>query len=468
MSKNRTWITMANEKKCNHRKALKELGFISWTMNVSSKLAVNDIVYLFMKDDRAVRYKLRVDKVNVPREDSDYWNEPAPQDKTYRLAFVDDYEGDLLNESVLKNVGFKTGQSIEIPCYSNYELINYVGDVFDIKSSPIKLPKHYIVVDLESGAYWKSNTGHEVFNLEPNDVDGRFYGYIPPYDNPVIENLGASASDMYIDGVMVVYVKKVPNSTNRQIVAFADNARVYAKPQPGKDLNRFVQENGKLVECTYTIASDYIYDLRNEPNPFIFDVIGDDLQMFRGQRFYAGRRPKQEVKMLKWLINYLQGKVREEDDDFNFQNQVQNSEVSTSISDTAMQEPSFNNGSSGKTVAKKAHISKQALKEANYKCVFDNSHKTFHTSKGVSYMEGHHLIPCTVSNVEHYWTKFGRNIDCVENIICLCPTCHRRIHFGSKEERKQIIEDLYNKQIKSMRAVGFDISVEELLSLYDI
>ena len=34
--------------------------------------------------------------------------------------------------------------------------------------------------------------------------------------------------------------------------------------------------------------------------------------------------------------------------------------------------------------------------------------------------------------------KFKKNIDCIENIVCLCPTCHRRIHFGSDEEKRAI------------------------------
>ena len=89
MSNNRTWIAFANESICNHRKAIEELGFVSWTTNVKSKFKENDIVYLFMNDDRAIRFKLRVDKVNVPREDSKYWIDPAPNDDTYRLVLVE-------------------------------------------------------------------------------------------------------------------------------------------------------------------------------------------------------------------------------------------------------------------------------------------------------------------------------------------------------------------------------------------
>lgn len=466
MTHNRTWLAFANEDVCNHRQALKDLKFVSWTTKIKSKLAKNDIVYLFMGDDRAVRFKLRVAKVDEPRKDGKYWKGAAPKDLTYRLELEDEYTGSLLNENVLEKVGFKGGNSILTPSCNNVELNEYINNVFEFASRGVTLPSHYIVADLGSGAYWKSNIGHEVYNLEPNDVDGRFYGYLPPYDNPNIENLGASAADDYVDGVMVVYVKKLPNSSNRRIVAFTDKARVYAKRQSGASLNRFVIEDGERVECTYTIESDYIYDLQAETNPFVFDVSGEDLMMFRRQRFYTGRRPKQEAKMLLWLADYLKRKDNEKDDDFDFQKKIQEEDNHSVLSDTSKQQPIISNGTSGKSVVKKAYISKQALKMANFKCVFDDRHKTFLTSKGIPYMEGHHLIPCTVSNMEHFWSKYGRNIDCVENIICLCPTCHRRIHFGSGEEKDAIIKSLYKKQISSLRAVGLDISIEELLALY--
>lgn len=72
MAQNRTWLAFANEDICNHRKALKEQKFVSWTTKIKSKFAINDIVYLFVNDDRAVRFKLKVTNIDVPREDSDY------------------------------------------------------------------------------------------------------------------------------------------------------------------------------------------------------------------------------------------------------------------------------------------------------------------------------------------------------------------------------------------------------------
>ena len=116
MTTNRTWLAFANETICNHRKALKELGFVSWTTNIKSKFAEGDIVYLFMNDDRSVRFKLRVTKVNVPREDGNYWNGDAPNDTTYRLELIgNEYGGNLLLEPILEKFGFKGGNSILSP-----------------------------------------------------------------------------------------------------------------------------------------------------------------------------------------------------------------------------------------------------------------------------------------------------------------------------------------------------------------
>ena len=81
-------------------------------------------------------------------------------------------------------------------------------------------------------------------------------------------------------------------------------------------------------------------------------------------------------------------------------------------------------------------------------------------------MEGHHLIPCTVNNAMYFWNKFEKSIDCVENIVCLCPTCHRRIHFGSKEEKESVIKILYNKQYSKLQKAGLAITEEELINLY--
>ena len=121
-----------------------------------------------------------------------------------------------------------------------------------------------------------------------------------------------------------------------------------------------------------------------------------------------------------------------------------------------------------KSVKKNNRLKKLALERENHKCQIDSSHTTFVTKAGVSYMEGHHLIPCTEPNAMLFWDKYGKNIDCVENILCICPTCHRAFHYGDRQTKETMVKAIFEKQIKSLKRVGIRITEEDLLKLYKI
>ncbi len=123
------WLAFANRKRCNHAQALRELGFINWTMN-RVNYNIGDIVYLFLSDERCVRFKTIVVDKDCRREDSMYWIEPAPNDLTYKLELVSEYSGSELSEDELKKHGFNGGLSIETPMYQNIQLIDYIDNVF--------------------------------------------------------------------------------------------------------------------------------------------------------------------------------------------------------------------------------------------------------------------------------------------------------------------------------------------------
>lgn len=129
MNNNRTWLAFANKKRFRHADAIRQLGFINWMMG-RSRFAVGDVVYLFMSDERRVRFKLTVVAENCQREDQAFWVEAAPKDVTYKLQLVDEYMGSLLSEQALRKHGFKGGQSLECPSCNNTELIGYIRSVF--------------------------------------------------------------------------------------------------------------------------------------------------------------------------------------------------------------------------------------------------------------------------------------------------------------------------------------------------
>lgn len=107
---------------------------------------------------------------------------------------------------------------------------------------------------------------------------------------------------------------------------------------------------------------------------------------------------------------------------------------------------------------------KETVKElANWKCEYDPSHITFiNDNDHHPYVEAHHLIPMSAQD------NFENSIDFADNMISLCPTCHRKIHLAEKEDRKHMIEHFYNLRKDKYKAHGIKITLEELLSFYDI
>lgn len=112
-------------------------------------------------------------------------------------------------------------------------------------------------------------------------------------------------------------------------------------------------------------------------------------------------------------------------------------------------------------------LGKIAIKKAYFSCEKDYRHETFISKKThEKYMEAHHLIPVCFQKV--IWDKYHVNIDCVENLVSLCPTCHKAIHYGTKEVQRAIITELYARCAPKYRSIGLNISLEEILNLYKI
>lgn len=102
------------------------------------------------------------------------------------------------------------------------------------------------------------------------------------------------------------------------------------------------------------------------------------------------------------------------------------------------------------------------LKQQDYKCQVNPSHESFLTPAEMPYMEKHHLISMK------YYEEYEKDLDDINNIVSLCPTCHKQIHLGKKEGVGQILEILYAKQKEALESAGFTISLENLKRKYGI
>lgn len=112
-------------------------------------------------------------------------------------------------------------------------------------------------------------------------------------------------------------------------------------------------------------------------------------------------------------------------------------------------------------------LGKIAIQKAYYCCENDPEHETFVSQKtNKNYMEAHHLVP--VCNQQLIWDKYGINIDCVENMVSLCPNCHKAFHYGTKQVKRDMIYAMYKKILPKYKSINFGITLEEIYQLYDV
>ena len=106
-------------------------------------------------------------------------------------------------------------------------------------------------------------------------------------------------------------------------------------------------------------------------------------------------------------------------------------------------------------------IAYTALENADFFCENDKGHITFISeTTGEQFVEAHHLIPMK------YQDQFEVSLDVPENIISLCPNCHRAFHNSTSKIKEELINKFYIQRIKLLSTRDINISVDELMNLY--
>lgn len=105
-------------------------------------------------------------------------------------------------------------------------------------------------------------------------------------------------------------------------------------------------------------------------------------------------------------------------------------------------------------------IKNQIIEAAEHKCSLDPGHETFITeSQNKPYMEGHHIIP-----MQHQ-EEFKVSLDVYANVICLCPTCHRMLHYARTEDKRASLNRIYHERADRLAMSGIRLSNDEFIEL---
>jgi len=109
-------------------------------------------------------------------------------------------------------------------------------------------------------------------------------------------------------------------------------------------------------------------------------------------------------------------------------------------------------------------VTARVITNANGVCAFTTAsdpHMSFTCGKRhVNYIEGHHLIPFS----QQY--RFAFSIDVDENIIPLCPNCHRLLHHAKMSERKKLLSQLLPMRANGLAERLIPVTLNELIGMY--
>lgn len=123
---------------------------------------------------------------------------------------------------------------------------------------------------------------------------------------------------------------------------------------------------------------------------------------------------------------------------------------------------------------KRKNLKQEVIKKYNCKCFFhyysqDDNEKTMHklsyfkTKKDLIYLEAHHMIQMENSKF------FNHDIDIIENIIPVCPICHRKLHNANGDIVYKMLEIYYqNTNKETLIKKGIFVDIETLSRFYGI
>jgi 5-methylcytosine-specific restriction protein A len=74
------------------------------------------------------------------------------------------------------------------------------------------------------------------------------------------------------------------------------------------------------------------------------------------------------------------------------------------------------------------------IEQYGRQCFMDNGHESFDNLDNLKYVEVHHIIPFSLSD------SLDTNLDVEGNLICLCPNCHKKMHYSNYESKKTMID----------------------------
>jgi len=341
-----------------------------------------------------------------------------------------------------------------------------------------KIIKREIPVSLIAGA----NINQDKFSIEGSIGKGQFAEI--PWVSIFNKNITESATK----GIYIVYLytadmKGIYLSLNQGFTYFREKFAGRKAREELQNISKIIRslvnipenmENYNIdLKANNALGKGYMaghiagkyYDLENMPSNdrLILDLL-ELIDVYDEVNLQIGNRTVEQF--YDYLVAEKEGLIVSENVVESttqiFEEENQNDEFTKNDIPKEKQEPVIDKGGDRRYLRDPKEALK-ALKLAQFRCEVNDKHETFIAKvSGKPYMESHHLIPISKSNL------FGYSTDVSANICSLCPSCHRAIHSAEDQVKRKILLKLYEDRKERLEKVGIYITFEQLLKFYDV
>ncbi len=125
-----------------------------------------------------------------------------------------------------------------------------------------------------------------------------------------------------------------------------------------------------------------------------------------------------------------------------------------------VRQPEYIEKSGGLILQRDPRLALVRFKAVKYRCEADPTHMLFTArATGFPFLEAHHLLPLK------YQRHFPSSLDMQENIVALCPHCHRLIHHATVDQTRPLLDALFERHNGLQKR--FNIDAAHLYRLYN-
>jgi 5-methylcytosine-specific restriction protein A len=142
-------------------------------------------------------------------------------------------------------------------------------------------------------------------------------------------------------------------------------------------------------------------------------------------------------------------------------NEIATTAPGTSLPEGSLPPPPKVNGKQAGKYKRNPEMAAIAIQAASHQCEVEPAHATFTSRKTKKpFVEAHHLIPmqCQV--------EFEVSLDVPENIVALCPGCHRKFHHARFGELKPSLGKLFSARSEALKSRSIVVELQELHKVY--